>query len=217
MFRKLFFLSIIFLTFISFNKADNILFYDPVLKKGDLLKIEIKDYPEGTTTEKIDFDGNIKIPLVGEMKAAELKLSELEQIITTALLPYIKTPEVKIYVEEMCPGIYMLGEVAKVGLYRFIPGMTLLDGLILAGGFSNSANLKKIKIIRKVTNEKTEILKINMQKFLNSGNYKNLPYLASGDIIIVPRKIVDKWRLVMTYLQDAVTIYTILRIVNVIK
>src|SRR5262249_21009020 len=52
------------------------------------------------------------------------------------------------------PPIYMMGEVRKPGEYTLNPGSDFLDSLVLAGGFTERADLENIEIIRRMGGRK---------------------------------------------------------------
>jgi len=52
------------------------------------------------------------------------------------------------------PPVYMMGEVRKPGEYILNPGSDFLDSLVLAGGFTEKADLDDIEIIRRVGGHK---------------------------------------------------------------
>ena len=74
----------------------------------------------------------------------------------------------------------------KPGIYDFAPGSTLMRLISTAGGFAESANRKKIKIVRLVGGEK-KVIVINTSDIIN-GNTDD-PKIESGDIIFVPETI----------------------------
>lgn len=188
---------------------------DPVLKKGDVLKIKIEEYSQSPETVKIDIDGEIILPFIGKITAAGLKLSELKQSIYTSLLPYIKEPKIQIYVEELVPRFYLFGAVIKPGSYGFSSGENFLD-IINAAVPLREADLSKIKIIRKEEN-KTKILKVNLQKFFRTGDFNSLPKLKSEDILVVPFKPERIWRKILTILFDITVIYDVIKIIQEIQ
>jgi polysaccharide export outer membrane protein len=126
------------------------------LQAGDRLQIKIypeDEYIKGGETE-ISSEGNITLPIVGKVAVAEKTVIEAERALTAILTEdYLVEPEVVIEVlQYRTRSFVVLGEVARPGTYDFPPGvirLTLLQAISLAGGFSEVANIKKIKIIRK--------------------------------------------------------------------
>jgi protein involved in polysaccharide export with SLBB domain len=78
-------------------------------------------------------DGNIYIPLAGPIKVARASFQELEHALAAALGSKLDG-SIKIGVQllEREP-VYVVGPVVKTGSYKYIPGMSVLHALILAG------------------------------------------------------------------------------------
>ena len=87
----------------------------------------------------LDGAGNFAMPLVGEIQAYGLTTRELEQRIASKLQDgYLIEPQVSVEVLNYRP-FYILGEVKAPGSYQFVNGMTVLNAVALAGGFTYRA------------------------------------------------------------------------------
>ena len=84
--------------------------------------------------------------------------------------------------------VKVLGCVNMPGKFNSFPNATVLDMIILAGGFTEEANKSKIQYISLSQEIKLEI-KIDIDEyFKNSKSLALLPEVKPGDIIIVPTK-----------------------------
>jgi polysaccharide export outer membrane protein len=110
------------------------------LGPGDQVRIITYDEPQLTNTFTVGEDGNIAVPLVGSIKAAGLTPAALGATITSSLTSsrLISQPSVSVQVAQYRP-ISVLGEVVHPGQYPYEPGMTMLDAVSLAGGFTYRA------------------------------------------------------------------------------
>lgn len=87
---------------------------------------------------------------------------------------------------ELQISVQVWGKISKPGLYS-VPKITDIVGLIsFAGGPSDGANLKKIKIVR--STPQSEIIHVDVKKYLDTGNSSIIPLLKPGDIVIIPEK-----------------------------
>ena len=126
-----------------------------VLQVGDSVNIKIypeDDYIKGVQME-ISSEGNVTLPLVGKSNIAGKTIAEAEKLIAGVLdRDYLVNPEVVIQVQQHHQQTFViLGQVRKPGTYELPVGakhLTLLQAVSLAGGFSEVANIKKIKIVR---------------------------------------------------------------------
>jgi polysaccharide export outer membrane protein len=92
--------------------------------------------------------GTISFPLVGDVQASGLSVTELQtQIVTKLKDGYLKDPRVSIEVLNYRP-FYILGEVARPGQYSYTNGLTVLNAVATANGFTYRANTHKVYIKR---------------------------------------------------------------------
>ena len=118
---------------------------------GDQIEVIVWKNPDLSRVVAVRSDGNISLPLIGDVHAAGFTTSELADAITQELLAYYKdAPVVSIIVNQATnAAVFVLGEVASQGRYEVANGTTLLQVIALAGGFSEFASRNKIIIRRK--------------------------------------------------------------------
>ena len=122
------------------------------LVAGDKLRIEVYKDAQLSQSLQIRPDGKITLPLVGDVAAAGRTPIELRDAIAGSLKEYITNPVVTVIVVEATPaaGVYVTGEVNKPGALTLTSGpMSVLQALAMAGGFTDFANKKDIRILRK--------------------------------------------------------------------
>jgi polysaccharide export outer membrane protein len=86
----------------------------------------------------VDQSGNIRLPMIGDISAVNLTLSELEGSIAQALTSgYVRNPTVTARIAEYSP-IYVLGLVRTPGLYPYREGLSVLGAIARAGGIGVS-------------------------------------------------------------------------------
>ncbi len=160
-----------------------------ILQNGDVVTIKIypeDEYIKGGQTE-VSSEGNITLPLVGKVQIAGKSVVEAERYLVAIIdKDYLVNPEVVIEVQQhKKQSIVILGQVKKPGPYELPPGsskLTLLQAIALAGGFTEVANIKKIKIVRQGSG-KSQILSANADSII-SGKDQDIE-LEPGDAINV--------------------------------
>jgi len=90
---------------------------------------------------------------------------------------------------------YVWGQVRSPGAYSFIASPDILELLSSAGGPTDNANLKRVVLIRAVTQER---MRINLQAMLYAGQVVRL---SPGDVVIVPS---SPWY----YIRDGLAVLT---------
>ena len=108
---------------------------------GPTDKLRITVYGEESLSGEfiIGSDGRVSLPLVGNVKAAGLTVAQLQDEISVAYKNgYVKDPKVSAEVISARP-FFIMGEVKTPGQYPFVPGLTALNAVATAGGFTYRA------------------------------------------------------------------------------
>jgi polysaccharide export outer membrane protein len=109
------------------------------LASGDRVRVTVFRHADLSGEFALDGAGNFAMPLIGEVKAYGLTTREAEQRIAERLSDgYLVDPQVSVEVLNYRP-FYILGEVRAPGAYPYVNGMTVLNAVALAGGFSYRA------------------------------------------------------------------------------
>ncbi len=118
------------------------------LGSGDRVRVTVLDQPNLTGEYRVDGAGRLAFPLIGSIEARGLSPTELEQKITSKLKPeYLANPSVSVEVVNARP-FYVLGEVKNPGSYPYVEGMTVLNAVAIAGGFTYRAREEDFYITR---------------------------------------------------------------------
>lgn len=97
---------------------------------------------------ELDGEGKVSLPLLGDIPLGNLTLREAEKAIADRLHPdYLLDPKISIQVANYRP-FYILGEVKSPGSYPFVNGMTVVQAVALAGGFTYRARTDNVVIVR---------------------------------------------------------------------
>jgi polysaccharide biosynthesis/export protein len=119
-----------------------------VLGPNDRVRLKVYGEADITGEYEVDSTGQISVPLAGHVKAAGLTTKQLERSITSALAKgIVRDPRVNVEVALYRP-YYILGEVKKGGEYPYRLGLTVMDAVASAGGFTYRANEGKVYLRR---------------------------------------------------------------------
>lgn len=102
-----------------------------------------------------------------------------------------------IYVPFVNRVVYILGQVKLPGSYRIDQKTTPADILAMAGGPTDRADLKNVKIIHRDGNQEIEV--INLENFLDNRPPETIIYLTEGDIIKIEETKAINWEKIFTY------------------
>ena len=118
------------------------------LGTGDKVRIIVFEERDLSGKHEVGGNGYISVPLIGEVKAADLSERGLEKAIKEKLLDgFLKNPRVSVQVLNYRP-FYILGEVEKPGSYPYVNGMTIINAVAMGGGFTYRAAEEKIFVTR---------------------------------------------------------------------
>ena len=160
---------------------------------GDTLDIKVWKNGELSVSVPVRPDGNISVPLVGDIHAEGVSAEVLASGITKKLESFIRSPQVTVIVTnptsaEYLRRIRLTGAVAKPTSIPFQKGMTVMDIILMVGGLTPFADANDTKLYRK-TASGTKIYPVYLGDILNKGNLSSNYKLMPNDIITVPERV----------------------------
>jgi len=117
------------------------------LGSGDRLRITVFNEPTLTGEYSITSEGNVSMPLIGDVAAGGLSLGALQRLLTERLGAYVKQPRISVEPVTYRP-YYILGEVNKPGQYPYSMGLKIEQAVAAAGGYTYRANRGTIFVRR---------------------------------------------------------------------
>lgn len=127
------------------------------LGSGDKVRITVFGETDLSGEYDVDGSGNVRLPLVGQVRAAGLSLHDFEaQIADTLRHGYLRDPKVSVEVTAYRP-FYIIGEVTKPGQYPYVNGMTALNAVALAGGYTYRADDSDVYVRRNGHSREVEL------------------------------------------------------------
>ncbi len=130
---------------------------------------------------RVDKDGNIGFPVLGQVKLAGLNTDEAQTYLVKQLSAYIKSPLVSVIFLNF--KVTVIGEVNRPGTFNVSANsINLLEALGLAGDMTAYGKRENVLLIRQIDNKRT-MVRIN----LNDSRVFDTPYyyLHQNDIVYV--------------------------------
>lgn len=122
--------------------------YEYSLGPGDKVRVTVFGQENMSGEFSVTGAGDISLPFVGKIRAGGLTVTELESAIVNMLRPdYLKNPRVSVEVLNYRP-FDIIGEVRRPGSYPYRNGMTVLNAVAMAGGFTYRAREDEFYIQR---------------------------------------------------------------------
>lgn len=101
--------------------------------------------------------------------------------------------------------VNLWGHVQKPGIYSIPSSFGIIDLLSSAGGPLKTARLNDVRVIRK----NQEVIKVNIEEYIKTGNKDLLVPLQPGDVIIVSGSISDVFARFVSLVRDIAIIVNV--------
>lgn len=159
------------------------------LGEGDELTIEVWGRPELSGRHVIGPDGQVGIPVVGNVRLAGLSREEAVKEITKSLQRYYTVPSVTLRVDRYTSNrVFVLGRVASPGELHFDVPPTLLEAIARAGSLpiggigAEKAALTRCAVLR----GRDIMVWVDLKGLLKDGNLAMNLRLQRNDVVYIP-------------------------------
>ncbi len=153
-----------------------------VIGAADLVAISVLDNKDLDTVVAVAPNGKITVPLVGDIQAAGLTVSELSDKLTKEFAKKVKSPQVTVTLREVNSyRIYFVGKVARPGVLTSKSEVTLLQALSMAGGIVDGADLSLAYVARG-----TKRLPVDFVKLIRDGDLSQNVVMEPDDTVVLP-------------------------------
>ena len=155
------------------------------IQPGDRLSIQVLGEPDLTSEYYVvDENGNLQLPLVGDVVAGGRNTGEVRGEIARRLGErYLRNPQVAIsVVEHQKDSVTVEGDVKQAGRFAATPGLTLLGALALAQSPNITAKHHDIFVYRKLRGVRMGA-RFNLAE-VRDGRAAD-PQIIAGDIVVV--------------------------------
>jgi len=157
------------------------------LAAGDEVKVSFSGAPDLNLKQKIQVNGNLSLPTIGDVRAVGKSISGFQSELTARYQPHFQDPTVVVSVENAAAGVYVSGEVLRPGKIPLDRPMTALEAVMECGGFSKLANPRQVVVVRNQAN-RMEHYPLNLNDALNGGESQPF-YLRVYDVIYVRQSV----------------------------
>lgn len=162
------------------------------MRPGDELNIVVTQQQDlgNSSTNQSPFvvrpDGNVSFPLVGEIHAEGMTVSQFTTVLQQGLSRYIVDPDVSVNISKLGRvRVYVFGEVRKPGAVELEKGHTVIDAIGAAQGFTRDTAKKKIFLIHQ--DQPKSLIPINLNNMLKTGDMSQNVTLREGDILYLTK------------------------------
>ena len=162
---------------------------DATIGPGDVFDVRVYGETDLTGTYRVASDGTIDYPLLGTLSVKGMTPTEVTQLIAKGLVDgqFLKAPNVSVFVKEYTSKkISVFGQVNKPGTFQYVDGMSVVEAVSIAGGFTPMAKQNDVTVTRVLNGAEKQFL-VPVEA-IGQGRTSNF-VLRPGDIVFVPERV----------------------------
>lgn len=156
---------------------------------GDVFEVRVYGQEELSSSYRVNEDGTINFPFIGAVKVFGLEPPQIADLLAHQLKSgeYLREPQVSVFVTEYASKrISVVGAVEKPGAFQVTSGLTVIQAIGLAGGFSALASQNSTVVTRNTPDGRRKI-PVRAED-ISEGEAPDIP-LQAGDIVYVPERV----------------------------
>ena len=161
------------------------------LSPYDVIDVSIYNEEDLHTRAKLGADGTVLLPLIQSVSLGGQTVAEATELIRKRYAQgFVKDPHVLVTVLEYRKSTFsILGQVVRPGIYEIPEGthMSIVDAVLLAGGFTRTAAQNGVKVKRMVKG-KSVVFKVHAGDMADDANVAPFE-IQPGDVI----KVNESW------------------------
>jgi polysaccharide export outer membrane protein len=150
----------------------------------DTVTIKVFKMPDLSGDYEVDLTGQVSMPLIGNVPAAELTTAQLDQRVTERLgEKYLENPDVSVGVKASTRrSVTVDGAVKQPGSFPIAGQMTLMQAVAAAGGTAEDANAHRVAVFRTIGG-KRQAAAFDLAS-IRRGEAED-PTVYPGDIVVI--------------------------------
>ena len=158
------------------------------LGPGDMFEVKVYNEKELSGIYRVSTAGAIHFPLIGKVHVDGMTSSDAAEEIQRRLgEKYLRDPQVSILIREYnSKKVSVFGQVTKPGTFQYEDGLSVIQAVSMAGGFTKLAAKNDTNVTRLVDGDEKKF-PIPVEA-IAQGKAKNF-FLQPGDIVYVPESI----------------------------
>jgi protein involved in polysaccharide export with SLBB domain len=182
------------------------------IQPNDQLDVSFYLSPELHQNLTVRPDGDISIPIAGNVHAQGLTPGQLEKSLDQLYALELRDPKSTVRIDKSpWQVVYVEGQVSKPGAVPLQPGMTALQAIAASGGLTDAAGASKVVLIRRDACGNPHGEQLKLDKVLDQKDNEEDVALLPADIVVVPRSGIAQFDLnIKQYVRDAMPLETVI-------
>lgn len=167
---------------------------------ADQLEVVFFTHPEQNRFVQVRPDGRISMPYVGDVYVQGREPQSIARDLETAYANVLVSPRVDVIVQKISAQYYVLGEVRSPGAQALTRSVDLLQGIASAGGYTATARLNNIVLLRKDESGGAFAAILDLRDYMGAEDRGSVLRLRPDDIVWIPKDAISRWDNVSTKL-----------------
>jgi polysaccharide export outer membrane protein len=157
------------------------------LSPYDVIDVSVYNEEDLHTRARLGADGTVLLPLIGTVSLSGKTVAEANELIRKKYSDgFVKEPHILLTVLEYRKSTFsILGQVGRPGIYEIPEGthLSIVDAVLLAGGFTRIANQNGV-LVKRIVRGKPTVFKVKAGAMADSANVAPFE-IRPGDVINV--------------------------------
>lgn len=159
-----------------------------IIEPGDALDVRFFYNPELNEEVMVRPDGNISLPLVGEMRAAGRSPTQLEGMLKDSYSRELRQAAITVIVKGFAgQRVYVDGEVGDPQMVNIAGNLSAMQAVASAGGFKPSARKGEVLVIRRAGTPQPVVIPVDLDAAISGTDTSQDILLQPYDVVYVPK------------------------------
>lgn len=164
----------------------------------DQVELTVFDEPDLATVQRVDGKGQLRVPLLGNVKLSGLSIRDAEDMLERRFVDgeFLKSPMVTVKIVEYAPReVSVLGAVRSPGVIAFpleVNTMDIVDLISKTGGLAGIARGDSVRVTRLSDSGEEMIFTVNVESLITGRGRRSESdrfMIFPGDVVYVPDRL----------------------------
>jgi polysaccharide export outer membrane protein len=162
-------------------------------RPGDSFDVSFGYTPEFNQTVTVQPDGYVSLRDVGDIYVVGQTVPQVTDNLRSAYGKVLNHPLLSIVLKDFQKPYFIAdGQVGHPGKYELRDDTTLVEAVAMAGGFLSSAKHSQVVLYRRVSDQWSQAMLIDVKKMQGEHNLSEDVHLQPGDMLYVPKNRLSK-------------------------
>lgn len=156
------------------------------IRPGDIIEVKFEYYPDFDQTLIVQPDGAVSLNAVGKIDVIDLTSQEMQGVLYDKFGQMLAMPNLQVNIHESVNfTVYVGGDIKSPGIVKFKSKLTLVQGILLAGGLKATSTDYEVFVFRSRGEQGMKTFKFDLNRNDSGKKSKRNFQLAPYDVVFV--------------------------------